>query len=120
MKSAIGNSGKFDRNSASLTDPLAPGEVSPRSRGTNTLPDPNRLADTTASTKATAAPPSIDSQRMEMMLKDNPDMPVKMPGSDATVTLREAMAQAADEAAFEKSEASLYQAAVDCALSFGA
>lgn len=36
-KSAIGNSGKFDPNSPSLTDPLAPGERSPR-EAANSLP----------------------------------------------------------------------------------
>lgn len=55
IKSAIGNSGKFDRNSASLTDPLQPGERNPRApvRGIEPtpprapeqrLPDANRLA----------------------------------------------------------------------------
>lgn len=57
VKSAIGNSGKFDPASASLTDPLRPGEVSPRARdASNSLPPPDSV------TLAEAAPVKPGSQ----------------------------------------------------------
>jgi hypothetical protein len=43
VKSAVGNSGKFDPNSPSLTDPLRPGERSPR-EAANALPPPDSVS----------------------------------------------------------------------------
>lgn len=71
-------------------------------------------------TKGKREPPPFDTSRVAALAKESPDMPVQLPGSDKTVTVAEALQQAKDEHAFEVSESSLVQAALDCVLSFGA
>lgn len=69
------------------------------------------------SVKATPEP-TIDRAALDRLTEETPDMPVRLPGSDKTVTLKEALESAKAEAEFEANEASLYKAALDCALSF--
>jgi hypothetical protein len=134
VKSAIGNSGKFDPNSASLTDPLKPGERNPRSEGatmqdriaaaerardernrsawrsegTNALPPPERVTiEPEAKPTKGEAVQSPESQRVAELAKERPDV---------AAALESAKAVAAEEV----KEAGLVQAALECALSFGA
>jgi hypothetical protein len=71
IKSATGNSGKFDPTSASLTDPLRPGERNPRSEGTNALPDPVKPVVEPAQVKARAADvqAAIDMRKRQSVLQ---------------------------------------------------
>jgi hypothetical protein len=86
-----------------------------RSQGTNALPHPAAL-EAAPKAPAEAAAPSLDSQRVAMLMTDSPDLQVKLPGSDTTMSAAEALAQAKELAAHESKEADLYQAALDCAL----
>lgn len=124
IKSATGNSGKFDPASDSLTDPLAPGERSPRypKAGTNLLPDDTAQpgatqAGGTKSGGETATPG--DSARLQQIAQETPDLRVRLPGSDETMTVTEALARAKEAAADEKEFADLIRVAADCAVSFG-
>jgi hypothetical protein len=121
IKSAIGNSGKFDPNSASLTDPLKPGERNPRRDTSNALPPPDRVTiepePVAAKGEAVVSP---ESQRLAKMAEESPDMKVTLPGHDKPMTLAEALETAKAEAAEEAKAATLVQAALECALSFGA
>ncbi len=134
IKSATGNSGKFDPNSASLTDPLQPGERNPRvparSEGTNALPEPASVtiqpeAPAVAAPAPKAAgdgptPPSLDSQRVAAIAEADPGLKVRLPGSDETLTVGEALERARAEAKEEAGFAKLVQAATECALGYGA
>ena len=121
IKSATGNSGKFDPKSPSLTDPLAPGEVSPRvmaREATNNLPPQSRP---TIEPDATAIPQldaidALNTERIQTLMEQNPDLPVKLPGSDETLTLKTALQRYIDEAHLEMKQADLVKAAIDCAI----
>lgn len=130
VKSALGNSGKFDPNSGSLTDPLRPGEVSPReSFARETAPREPVSADTQAletsarpdamPTAKTEAAPPVDSQRLAKLEAENPDLPVMLPGETEAKTLSEALAEARAMAADEASFADLVKVAAECALTAG-
>jgi hypothetical protein len=130
IKSALGNSGKFDPNSGSLTDPLRPGEVSPReSFARETAPRETVSADTQAletsarqeamPTAKTEAAPPVDSQRLAKLEAENPDLPVMLPGETEAKTLSEALAEARATAADEASFADLVKVAAECALTAG-
>jgi hypothetical protein len=127
VKSATGNSGKFDPNSPSLTDPLLPGERSPRqvtarSDGTNAIPPadsvtvkPVGVPRETSGADGEAV--SLDAQRVAQIAEESPGLKVRLPGSDETITVTEALTRAKEEAAAEAKEADLVKAAMDCALS---
>jgi hypothetical protein len=115
---AIGNSGKFDPNSASLTDPLKPGERNPRSEGRNALPPPDRVTiEPEAKPAKGEAVVSPEAARIAKLAEESPDMKVTLPGHDKPMTLAEALETAKAEAAEEAKAATLVQAALDCALS---
>lgn len=126
IKSAIGNSGKFDPNSPSLTDPLKPGERSPRmvSRGTDADEPASALPpDTQPALKAEPVKPidnASELQRVAAIEAESPDMLVRLPGSEETVRLADALAAVRREAELDAAESDLVKAAVQCALSFGA
>jgi len=121
IKSATGNSGKFDPKRPNLTDPLAPSEVSPRVMArdaTNNLPPPSRP---TIEPDATAIPQldaidALNTERIQTLMEQNPDLPVKLPGSDETLTLKTALQRYIDEAHLEMKQADLVKAAIDCAI----
>lgn len=120
IKSAIGNSGRFDPNSASLTDPLQPGERSPRER-TNTLPEQDAVTAATQKAAFTSETPEAPAAaRVANLAKVDPTLRVKLPGSDETITIGEALDRAKAEAADEAADADLVRVAAECALSFGA
>lgn len=130
VKSATGNSGKFDPNSGSLTDPLRPGEVSPReSFARETAPRDPVSADTQAletsarpdamPTAKTEAALPVDSQRLAKLEAENPDLPVMLPGETEAKTLSEALAEARATAADEASFADLVKVTAECALTAG-
>lgn len=105
----------------------SPVRTSPRARseGTNALPDPRQPAIESAAPKISAdikgkGPASIDSQRVAALAKTDPGLKVKLPGSDETLTVGEALERAKAEAKEEGDYAKLIKAAADCALSFGA
>jgi soluble lytic murein transglycosylase-like protein len=100
----------------------------PPSEGTNTLPRPESVGIEEAKPTTQAKPaagkgdnelPSPESQKVAALAEANPDLRVKLPGSDETVSVSEALANARQEAAHEANEVGLFQAALDCALSFG-
>lgn len=99
-------------------EPQPPVRSQPARPTQNTLPRHDVVAEAAGSTAkpAKAEAPSLDSQRVAMLLQDKPDMPVKLPGSDTTMSASEALAQAKEAAAYEAKEADLYKAALDCAL----
>lgn len=126
VKSAVGNSGKFDPNSPSLTDPLRPGERSPRmvSRGTDADEPASALPpDTQPALKSEPVKPidnASELQRVAAIEAESPDMLVRLPGSEETVRLADALAAVRREAELDAAESNLVKAAVQCALSFGA
>jgi hypothetical protein len=139
VKSAIGNSGKFDPNSASLTDPLQPGERSPR-EASNALPDPGSVklagdepaprgaevgavrneAGQALPTDAEAAKPSeagsIDALMAQKLAAEQPDLQVILPGTDTPISVKEAMARIAEEQKQDTQWADLVRVAAECAL----
>jgi hypothetical protein len=139
VKSAIGNSGKFDPNSASLTDPLQPGERSPR-EASNTLPDPGSVklagdepaprgaevgavrneAGQALPTDAEAAKPSeagsIDALMAQKLAAEQPDLQVILPGTDTPISVKEAMARIAEEQKQDTQWGDLVRVAAECAL----
>ncbi len=104
--------------------------VPPRSEGTNALPEPASVtiqpeAPAVAAPAPKAAgdgptPPSLDSQRVAAIAEADPGLKVRLPGSDETLTVGEALERARAEAKEEAGFAKLIQAATNCALSFGA
>lgn len=128
VKSAIGNSGKFDPTSGSLTDPLKPGEASPRQQAaaarepTSQLPsNESPTVEAVATKPATDIEPgAVDPARLKTLLDERPDMLVKMPGSDETVTVETALLRAYEEYDAEMDFADLVKVAAECALANGA
>jgi hypothetical protein len=64
--------------------------------------------------------PAVPAATLARLTEEMPDMPVRLPGSDKTTTLAQALEMAKKEAEFEAGEANLVKAAFECALSFGA
>lgn len=143
IKSAIGNSGKFDPNSGSLTDPLQPGEVSPRESPLAALEtqsagrlagaldtarsDPEAQGATRPDARPTEQPRDVigaqvqrqTATRVAQLAADRPDLAVRLPGSDETMLLSEALEAARAQAKEDAGFADLVKAAANCALSFG-
>lgn len=103
----------------------------PRSEAANTLPPPDSVSIAgdkpmeavkaeVPKTESGVEAKTPEAQRVETLAKEQPDMKVRLPGSEETVTLTQAMEQAKAEFEFDSGEVGLYQAALDCALSFGA
>lgn len=86
----------------------------PPATATTIKPEPLQTA-----TRETNAP-SLDALRVTQLAEESPDLKVRLPGSDETLTVGEALTRAKEEAANEASEADLVKAAVNCFLSFGA
>lgn len=87
---------------------------------TNPLPHPDSptIAEPPLPKPAAGKPeaPSLDTQRVTQLAADSPGLRVKLPGSDETMTVGDALTRAKEEAASEASEADLVRAAVNCAL----
>lgn len=62
----------------------------------------------------------VDPVRLKTLIEENPDMPVKLPGSDETVTIEEALLRAHEEYDAEMDFADLVKVAAECALANGA
>jgi hypothetical protein len=127
LKSAIGNSGKFDPNSRSLTDPLTPGESSPFDtyrpdlpRGTgdaNALPEPSgSLAEQPSAAKAMEGEASPAARLVKSLADESPDTLVSLPETGEKLTLAKALEKIEEEAQMDAKEADIYRAAVECAL----
>jgi hypothetical protein len=87
----------------------------------NVLPPPDRVTiEPEAKPAKGEAVQSPESQRLAKMAEESPDMKVTLPGHDKPMTLAEALETAKAEAAEEAKAATLVQAALECALSFGA
>jgi hypothetical protein len=133
IKSAIGNSGRFDKHSASLTDPITVSRPPAR----NALPNPDVVAHPKPPTPEQlhaaltpeppepkpgaekVQPPSLEVQRAQAALELNPDLRVQLPGQTETIHARDALAQVQAEADHEANFREVIRAAVQCALSFG-
>lgn len=136
LKSATGNSGRFDPNSASLTDPLdaappirpdaattpqaADPEAAAPARGAGDdappgVPEPGRAAaDVQAAGVAVARQ---ERQIVEALAAERPDMMVTLPGTNEAVSLADALEMIRAQQALGESDAQLLQAAVLCDLS---
>ncbi len=68
---------------------------------------------------AEAGPISPESQRVTALAEANPNLTVRLPGSDETLTIAVALERAKAAAAEEAGAAKLVQAALECALGFG-
>lgn len=66
-----------------------------------------------------AEPESLEVQRAEALIADNPDLRVQLPGGTETVGAADALARVKSEAKHDAGAAELIRAAVQCALSFG-
>jgi hypothetical protein len=128
IKSAIGNSGKFDPNSPSLTDPLKPGEKSPRQQAaaaresTSQLPrsdSPTLEPDAGKAAKSEAEAGAVDQERLKAIVEERPDMLVKMEESGETMTVEQALLKAHEEYDEEVDFAQLLKVAAECALANG-
>lgn len=98
------------------------------SRGTNTLPPADHVAEATPAARETpAAKPETTSgetvtpeaQRVAQIAKASPDLMVTLPGADKPVKLADALRMAQEEHAQALGDTNLVQAALECALSFG-
>lgn len=94
----------------------------PSAPGRNDLPPPDTVAamDAAPAARAEADAPAVPAATLARLTEEMPDMPVRLPGSDKTTTLAQALEMAKKEAEFEAGEADLVKAAFECALSFGA
>jgi hypothetical protein len=126
VKSATGNSGKFDPNSPSLTDPLGPVKGGQRAdTQPSTLPPPDRVGlepeapAAAAAAKSDAEPGAVDQARLKSLLDERPDMPVRLPGSEETVSVQEALLRAHEAYDDEVSVADLVKVAAECFLANG-
>lgn len=59
---------------------------------------------------------SLDSGRVDRLVETNPNLKVRLPGSDEELTVAAALQRAKEEADYEISETGLVQAALDCVL----
>jgi hypothetical protein len=142
IKSAIGNSGKFDPNSASLTDPIPPKEPAanvppPQELGTQAsqAPKPEGQAQGQAATgqaDQALTPKALEQKtaqmardRADQVVREAPDLVVGMTEDGQPITAREALerirqeAQAGTEDTLGGADAHLLDVAVQCALSVG-
>jgi hypothetical protein len=90
----------------------AAGETKPAATATKEAPG------ATGSQKA--EPPSLDAQRADALIADNPDLQVVGVGGTEKVSAAELMQRARSEAQHHLGERDLFRAAVQCALTFGA
>lgn len=149
VKSAIGNSGKFDPNSPSLTDPLKPGERSPR-EANNALPPADSITlagdeparrgaeagagpgqpsagaagepqkpGAVAPSEPASAVASLDAQVAQKLATEQPDLQVILPGTEERITVAEALKRIAEEQKQDGQWAELVRVAGECALSAG-
>jgi GNAT superfamily N-acetyltransferase len=92
--------------------PLAPSE------GANALPPPDSVALAREPVEKTEAA-DVTARRTSELAKESPDLKVKLPGSDETLSLEAALERAKAEHTAELEQGDWVQAAVRCALSFG-
>lgn len=91
----------------------------PRSQGTNALPHPESLMVETPKVAARAEPvQSPVAQRIAQLVKESPDLRVKLPGTDETLSVAVAHERAEAEHKLDASESDLVKAALDCAMGF--
>ena len=138
VKSAIGNSGRFDPHSASLTDPLpafakgidalraarepqAPPRAAAASKavepaaGEKPAPAPPRAAAEGTGKPEAIAQATIDRAAAEVSAL-HPDLMVQMDGMDKPVRVADLLERVKEEAAHDATDAKLIEAAVSCAL----
>jgi hypothetical protein len=120
IKSATGNSGRFDPTSASLTDPLPRETVAPRAP--EALPSGAQAADQpsaspTTSSEATKSPDAVLAKTLADV---NPEIPVRLPGDEKNTTLAAALERIKEEQAADMQMADLYKVATTCFLTGGA
>lgn len=63
---------------------------------------------------------AVDQARLKQILEENPDMQVKLPGSDETVSMQEALLKAHEDFDAEMDFSELVKVAAECALMNGA
>jgi len=140
IKSAIGNSGRFDPTSASLTDPIpaqpkgtATDAPTTQELGAQAREAPSPQAQAQATAVAAIEPGSgpdaalIESVRSrgEQVVREAPDLVVGMTEDGQPITAREALerirqeAQAGTDDTLGAADAPLLDVAVSCALSLG-
>lgn len=135
IKSAIGNSGRFDPNSPSLTDPIPPKETpadvpTPAKLGEETREAPAAQREAQAGDIPAGAGPEaavIQSvrTRADQVVLEAPDLVVGVDENGATITAKEALekirreAQEGTENELGAADAPLLDVAVQCALSVG-
>jgi hypothetical protein len=69
-----------------------------------------------AKTEAGGSPTDPNTARVQQIATESPDMPVKLPGSEKTTTVSEALKQVEAEHAHDMTMGDLVKAALDCAL----
>lgn len=140
IKSATGNSGRFDPNSASLTDPIdtiRPQETATDAPTPAQAPSPEAAAPA-RSAGADAPPGSADAGRpaagvqaavvaakvaegeraaLDALAVDRPDLMVELPGVDGSMRLADAVEMIRKQQEVEASDAELLRVAVLCDLS---
>lgn len=135
IKSAIGNSGRFDPTSPSLTDPIPPKETpadvpTPAKLGEETREAPAaqreaQAGDIPAGTGPEAAVIQSVRTRADQVVLEAPDLVVGVDENGATITAKEALekirreAQEGTENELGAADAPLLDVAVQCALSVG-
>ena len=116
IKSAIGNSGRFDPESASLADPL-PAKAD---TGRSTEPGSTDAEAVHAAGQAESLAADYTTQEVARLEQTDPDMLVMLEGMDAPRPMSEVLAQIRAEAAQEIADAPLLEVAAQCALRGGA
>jgi hypothetical protein len=109
-KSAIGNSGKFDPNSASLTDAIEPPKVAAPESSTGAGSKPKNESDVAAPAADYAA------READTIAQTDPDMLVMMEGMEQPVRASDLLAEAKAMADQEIADAPLMKIAAECAL----
>lgn len=84
-------------------------EAAPQQTGKQTSPEPG--------SKSEAA--SVDPQRLKALENEAPDLQVRLPGSDETISLADALQMAREQAKEEAKFADLVKVAAQCALTVG-
>lgn len=90
----------------------------PSDSARNDLPPPEHVAGVTDATPPESKP-AVDASRVKQVTEENPDLKVKLPGSDETLSVEAALDRAKAEHAEELKEGDWVKAAIACALSFG-
>lgn len=92
----------------------------PSDSAANDLPPPNHVEGVTNATRAASeSKPAVDVARVKQVTEEMPDLRVKLPGSDETLSVEAALERAKAEHAEEIEQGDWVKAAVACALSFG-